>query len=315
MVCILKNSIYVLKNIIYTIKMLNPDNIIWSKGPIRNYYSTLHTEYSSSEADIIELIKSAKDKLFIRSSSKSNGTDINYFASNINYLNNDIILITSDGDISIPSSLNNDVVNTILNCNKIKKWFTQNYDKTIIHEKFKNIPIGFDLHTPSLQIGRNVQDKIKFMLKLRNNVKILDKIFSDTHCNISHYERGKLYKVLRNNSHIVFSKERVNICNITKQYSTYKFVLSPRGNGLDCHRTWELFLLGVIVITKSSPLDSMFIDNNLPVVILESWDELNENLDFKLKVWLETYEDRTNLDNILPKLTFNYWLNNKININ
>ena len=41
-------------------------------------------------------------------------------------------------------------------------------------------------------------------------------------------------------------------------YSHYPFVLSTRGNGLDCHRTWELLLLGSIVITRTSPLDPLF---------------------------------------------------------
>ena len=30
--------------------------------------------------------------------------------------------------------------------------------------------------------------------------------------------------------------------NTHVNYDKYNFVISPRGNGLDCHRTWELFL-------------------------------------------------------------------------
>ena len=80
------------------------------------------------------------------------------------------------------------------------------------------------------------------------------------------------------------------------------------GNGLDCHRTWELFLAGVIVITKTSPLDEMFINNNLPIVILTDWNELNENLDTKLNHWYKNNITKTMISNIFPRLTYNYWI-------
>jgi len=96
--------------------------------------------------------------------------------------------------------------------------------------------------------------------------------------------------------------------DITDVYNQYQFVLSPRGNGLDCHRTWELFLAGAIIITKTTPLDNMFIENNLPVVILQEWEELNENIEEKLKIWYDTYHPLTSVENIYPKMTFNYWL-------
>ena len=54
------------------------------------------------------------------------------------------------------------------------------------------------------------------------------------------------------------------------------------------------------------------IDNNLPVVILQDWDELNYNLEEKLKIWYNKYYHLTLINNIYPKLTFNYWLNQSI---
>ena len=99
---------------------------------------------------------------------------------------------------------------------------------------------------------------------------------------------------------------------ITELYNSYNFVLSPRGNGLDCHRTWELFLAGVIVITKTSSLDEMFTQNNLPVVLLKDWSELNDNLENKLQDWYKEHINKTSIENIFERLTFNYWLNQSI---
>ena len=67
----------------------------------------------------------------------------------------------------------------------------------------------------------------------------------------------------------------------------YAFVISPHGNGYDCHRTWEALILGCIPVVKTSPLDVLFKD--LPVLILKDWKELTKQLmektiqDFKNK--------------------------------
>jgi hypothetical protein len=54
----------------------------------------------------------------------------------------------------------------------------------------------------------------------------------------------------------------------------HAFVLSPHGNGLDCHRTWEALALGCIPIVKSSGLDPLF--ENLPVWIVHEWSEVTQ---------------------------------------
>jgi hypothetical protein len=54
----------------------------------------------------------------------------------------------------------------------------------------------------------------------------------------------------------------------------YPFWLSPRGGGLDCHRTWEALYLDVIPIVWNSSLNVLY--ENLPVVIINDYKELNE---------------------------------------
>jgi hypothetical protein len=56
----------------------------------------------------------------------------------------------------------------------------------------------------------------------------------------------------------------------------YKFVLSPVGNGVDTHRTWEALLAGSIPIVESSVRDSMY--DGLPVLVVRSWSHLNKQL-------------------------------------
>lgn len=54
--------------------------------------------------------------------------------------------------------------------------------------------------------------------------------------------------------------------------SESKFVLSPAGNGYDCHRTWEAMYLGAIPILRRAHWP--FINRNLPVLLVDEWDEL-----------------------------------------
>jgi len=61
-----------------------------------------------------------------------------------------------------------------------------------------------------------------------------------------------------------------------------RFVLSPPGNGADCHRTWEAIYLGAVPIVKRKfwPFSHL----NLPVVIINDWSDLSE-MDFSLELY------------------------------
>jgi hypothetical protein len=54
----------------------------------------------------------------------------------------------------------------------------------------------------------------------------------------------------------------------------YPFWLSPRGNGIDCHRTWEALYLDIIPIVWNNSLNVLY--ENLPVVIINDYEQLNE---------------------------------------
>jgi hypothetical protein len=62
------------------------------------------------------------------------------------------------------------------------------------------------------------------------------------------------------------------------------------------------------VIVKKTSLDDMYIKNKLPVVILDKWSDLNDNLEEKLKKWREIYLPYTNIYHIYSRLKYNYWI-------
>jgi hypothetical protein len=69
--------------------------------------------------------------------------------------------------------------------------------------------------------------------------------------------------------------KRVNSANpkeYRRELASSKFVLSPAGNGIDCHRTWEALYLGAIPIVKRAHWP--FSSYRLPVLIVTNWEEL-----------------------------------------
>jgi hypothetical protein len=81
--------------------------------------------------------------------------------------------------------------------------------------------------------------------------------------------------------------------------SQFPFVISPHGNGYDCHRTWEALCLGCIPIVKTSILDPMY--EELPVLIVNSWSDVTLDL---LQNTIAKYKmQKFNYD----KLLLSYW--------
>jgi hypothetical protein len=64
--------------------------------------------------------------------------------------------------------------------------------------------------------------------------------------------------------------------------SKCKFVISPPGNGIDCHRTWEALYMGCIpIVIKNDIYDNW---SDLPILQVESYSQLtNETLENFLK--------------------------------
>ena len=83
--------------------------------------------------------------------------------------------------------------------------------------------------------------------------------------------------------------------------STYKFCISPKGSGVDCHRTWECLYLGVIPIIEKSVHMSSF--NNLPILFVDNYN--NITIEYLNQVYKDFQQRTFNYD----KLDLKYWEN------
>ena len=82
-------------------------------------------------------------------------------------------------------------------------------------------------------------------------------------------ERGSLMEVLTQHR---ISNERSSWRKFSEALVAHKFMFSPAGNGLDCHRTWEAIYAGCVPILKRGTLVSS-LSESLPIWEVDDWDE------------------------------------------
>lgn len=224
-------------------------------------------------------------------------------------------LATGDEDWAIPSGF--DRARELIESDKIICWFTQNLDGTSRHPKLLHLPIGLDFHT--ISNGRKwgheqatPQEQEAQLEELRagmpaNQDRLL-RAHADFHFNKKKHhvygdDRYTVEKLLRGNHPVDFQATRLRRIDLWREKTRYAFAVSPHGNGLDCHRTWESLVLGNIVIVKRSSLDPLY--QGLPVVIVDRWEEVTaENLRF----WHTEHHAAFARPEVQERLTNRYWI-------
>lgn len=203
------------------------------------------------------------------------------------------ILLTHNSDPDIPGKYR-----YILDDPKIIVWFGQNVDG--VHPKLHALPLGI-----ANRYWKHGDPKVFDAVRaLRGDTKkrILLYMNFSAIAYANHEgtkERLYVYNLFKDKPFCTQGKAEAMYFYLLVT-AQCKFVLSPRGGGLDCHRTWEALYMGAIPIFKTSASDSIY--DGLPVLIVKSWDEVTpEFLEQKYKEMSQkTYQ--------LEKLTLEYWL-------
>jgi len=124
-------------------------------------------------------------------------------------------------------------------------------------------------------------------------------------CAISTHTDKKRRPTGINRENIVNTLKLNNITNIkTKSYfdilPTYKFVISPEGNGIDCHRHYEALLAGCIPIVEyNEQIIKKY--KGCPILYTNDYSEINETY------LLEQYSQMINKDYDFSRLFLDYY--------
>ena len=230
-----------------------------------------------------------------------------FFSNIIQNFYTPIILVTVETD-------GFDMKKEYLDHDKIKHWFMWN--KPFDHPKLTCIPIGlnFDRQSNSLNqwlsSGSTPTRDRNLLINFSEHTHssrhhLLKKIAKEwtSFCDLIRPTAAIETKYIKS---IIDGKIKVETTDPSfyDLLSRYKFILSPRGAGLDCHRTWEAMYVGTIPIVLSSSIDSIY--EGLPVLIVKSWDEITE-------LFLERkYEELMNKECDPLKMFMEHWTS-KIN--
>jgi hypothetical protein len=199
------------------------------------------------------------------------------------------ILVTQYSDLSVPGPHA-----AYLDDPKLIAWFAINIDHAS-HPKLIPIPIGLDKKTTRHPGEVNMLNQEKERAKTTSRTIPLYMNFKPwPDCK----ERTLVYDLFRNHPLCVWQPKKSLACYM-HDLAQSRFVLSPRGLGLDCYRTWEALYMGAIPILKTSAMDKLFVD--LPVLIVEDWNVITE--DFLAKKWEEIQSKHYNLEKLSPA----YW--------
>ena len=184
----------------------------------------------------------------------------------IHLFKNHFALIThnSDGEIrNEPEILN------ILNCPNLDKWYSQNI--CFDNPKLYFLPIG-------IANSQWPHGNINFFnneLTINNSSNKTKNIYFNFNIDTNKIKRGKCFESLKNK--IVWLNTVSPSENIIR-LSQYKFCICPEGNGVDTHRLWEALYLKTVPIVIKSEFTDILQKNNVPLVILNNWDEFDETI-------------------------------------
>jgi hypothetical protein len=192
------------------------------------------------------------------------------------------ILYTHNGDLPVDDSYLK-----YLDDPNLIKWYGQNIMTT--HPKLKSIPIGI-----ANEIWPHGNEEV-FKEVMNKNIKKERLIYVNFDVNTNRSERNHCISEL--NKKGLEMQTKLPFKEYLEEVAKSYFVVSPNGNGVDCHKTWESLYLGTIpIVTKSTNINFY---KDYPIIIINNWSELNPSLfnrELYDKIW-----DNFNINNLTIK--------------
>lgn len=173
------------------------------------------------------------------------------------------VLITHDADAPVTEEYL-----PLLDHPNLLKWFGMNCH--ILHEKLHPIPIGM-ANEVWPHGNKDVVTKV-----ISENNKKENLVYCNFDINTNFTDRNHALTCLKDVPFIDFETSKLSFEDYLRKLSTYKYVISPPGNSVDCHRIWESMYVGTIPIClKSIPLVTF---KDCPILFINKWEDITTEL-------------------------------------
>jgi hypothetical protein len=180
-------------------------------------------------------------------------------------------------------------------------WWTIN--KTSSQKNVFSLPLGITNSTNESKF-QSIYGNIDQMIEIMNETK-LDTKWVYMNFNIQNYpsDRTKVYKLFDDKFWVTTGTIENTLegrKRFLREIRNHKFVLCPRGNGIDTHRLWETLYMGSIPIVQNHIAYSNFKD--LPICFVDSWEQIDLG-------FLESEYQRITAKNWdMDQLKISYWV-------
>jgi hypothetical protein len=224
------------------------------------------------------------------------------------------LIMNNNQDDSWPADVDNKDYELILNETNLHAVYALNARELVHYPKLKPLPIGNKWQYRSAQLFGESKTKMKDIYSsVSTSAKETQKLFenknrtstvwvrpmSDSNSRTQKYSRDtpalklardEICSVLNTTSPetVVCATKKIDQAEYFDELRKHRFLVSPAGNGLDSHSTWEALLVGCIPIVPRSPLDPLFED--LPVWLVGSWEEVTDEAVLRIEQELKGKE-------------------------
>jgi FkbM family methyltransferase len=190
------------------------------------------------------------------------GSGLQELMNKLQFFKNSFVLVSHNSDENIT-----DKYLPILENPNVLRWFAQN--PCIKHRKLQLLPIGIanEMWTHGnpttlkqiINAAQKKEDRIYFYFNIDTN-----------------RSQRELCKQIVSSKGLIWGNQQSHydyLLNLSK----CKFAINPPGNGIDCHRIWECYYLGVIPILLRSEFTDQ-LSKCLPCVLLSSWEDFDKDI-------------------------------------
>ncbi len=191
----------------------------------------------------------------------------------------------------------------------VADWIVQKYPLAKLYgvnkqtPRAKGLPLGITNDTDESGLHR-IYGNVDIMVEVASEPRNIENLVY-MNFDVSTYpaERQYVWNAFKDKSWVTVGNT-VNTLdgrrNFLREIRNHRFVLCPRGNGIDTHRLWETLYMGSIPIVFRDIAHSDWTD--LPILFVDSWDEVTEEF---LNSQIQRFE--TTQWN-MSKLHVGYWI-------